>query len=204
MQWVQNQSENNVDNLNYIRREASRHFRKKEEVPETKIEELETNSKIKNTRDLHIGINDFKKGYQSRTNKVKDEKGDKVADSHKVLDRWINHFSLLLDVHSANGVRQTEIRIAESLVPELSVIEVKMTMEKPKNHKSPGTDPTPAYWLRQGVEQFAKRSINLFLFGIRRNCLKSGRSWSLYLFIGKAIKGIVVIIEAYHFCHLCS
>jgi hypothetical protein len=94
---------------------------------------------------LHIGINDFKKGYQSRTNKVKDEKGDKVADSHKVLDRWINHFSLLLDVHSANGVRQTEIRIAESLVPELSVIEVEMTMEKPKNHKSPGTDPTPAY-----------------------------------------------------------
>jgi hypothetical protein len=77
-----------------------------------------------------------------------------------------------------------------------------MTMEKPKNHKSPGTDPTPAYWLRQGVEQFAKRSINLFLFGIRRNCLKSGRSWSLYLYKRRAMKQTVVIIWAYHFCLL--
>jgi hypothetical protein len=33
-----------------------------------KIEELETNNKIKNVRDLYRGINDFKKGYQPRTN----------------------------------------------------------------------------------------------------------------------------------------
>jgi len=29
-----------------------------------KIEELETNSKIKNVKDLYRGINDVKKGYQ--------------------------------------------------------------------------------------------------------------------------------------------
>jgi hypothetical protein len=33
-----------------------------------KIEELETNSKIKNVRDMYRGINDFKKGCQPRTN----------------------------------------------------------------------------------------------------------------------------------------
>ena len=38
-----------------------------------KIEELETNSKINNVRDLYRGINDFKKGYQPRTTIVKDE-----------------------------------------------------------------------------------------------------------------------------------
>ena len=43
--------------------------------------ELETNSKIKNIRDLYRGNNDFKKCYQSRTNIVKDEKGDLVAES---------------------------------------------------------------------------------------------------------------------------
>ena len=63
IQWIQDQSESNVDNLNNIRREASRHFRKKEGVPETKIEQLEPNSKIKNIRYLYRGINDFKKGY---------------------------------------------------------------------------------------------------------------------------------------------
>ena len=45
-----------------------------------KIEELETNSKIQNIRDLYRGINYFKKGYQPRCNIVKDEKGDLMAD----------------------------------------------------------------------------------------------------------------------------
>ena len=38
----------NIDNLNNVRREASRHFRnKKKKYLKAKIEELETNSKIK-------------------------------------------------------------------------------------------------------------------------------------------------------------
>ena len=41
-----------------------------------KIEELETNSKINNIRDLYRGINDMKKGYRPRTRIVKDEKRD--------------------------------------------------------------------------------------------------------------------------------
>jgi hypothetical protein len=51
---------------------------------EAKIDELETNSKIKNNRDLYTGINDFKKGYQSTTNVVKDEKGYLITDSHSI------------------------------------------------------------------------------------------------------------------------
>jgi len=41
-----------------------------------KIEDLETNSKINNVRNLYRGINNFKKGYEPRTTIVKDEKGD--------------------------------------------------------------------------------------------------------------------------------
>jgi hypothetical protein len=36
----------------------------------------------------------------------------------------------------------------------------------------------------------------LFLFGIRRNCLRSGRSWLLYLCTRGEIKHTVVIIGA--------
>jgi hypothetical protein len=44
-------------------------------------------------------------------------------------------------------------------------------------------------WLKQEVVKFALRSINLLiLFGIKTNCLSSGRSQSLYLFIRKVIK----------------
>ena len=63
MQWVQDPSQSNVDNLNNVRHEASRHFKNKTKAYlKAKIEELETNSKIKNTRDLYRGVNDFKKG----------------------------------------------------------------------------------------------------------------------------------------------
>ena len=67
MQWVQDPSQNNVDNLNSVRREDSRHFRnKKKAYLKAKIEDLETNSKIKNIRGLYRGINIFKKGYQPK------------------------------------------------------------------------------------------------------------------------------------------
>jgi hypothetical protein len=46
-----------------------------------KINELATNSKDKNTRDLYRGINEFKRGYQPRSNFVMDENGDLLADS---------------------------------------------------------------------------------------------------------------------------
>ena len=77
MQWIKDPSRGSVDNLNNVRRDASRYFRNKNKAYlKAKIEELETNSKINNIRDLHRGINDFKKGYQPRTVIVKDEKGD--------------------------------------------------------------------------------------------------------------------------------
>jgi len=94
MQWLQDPNQSTVDNVDSVRHEASRHFRnKKEEYMKAKIDELETNINITNIRDLYRDITDFKKGYQPRTNIVKDEKGDFVTGSHSILARWRNHFS---------------------------------------------------------------------------------------------------------------
>jgi len=61
MHWVQDPNQSNSDNPNNVRREVSRQFRnKKKEYLKTKIEKLETNSKIKNIKDIYRGINDFK------------------------------------------------------------------------------------------------------------------------------------------------
>ena len=50
---LQDPSQRNVDNLNNVRREASRHFRNKTKAYlKGKNEDLETNSKIKNIRAL--------------------------------------------------------------------------------------------------------------------------------------------------------
>jgi hypothetical protein len=99
MQWIQDPSQSNVDYVNNIKRDASRHFRNRKAHLKSKIEELETKSKNNNIRDLYRGINDVKKGYQPRTRIVKDEKGDLVADYHSITVRWRNYFSQILNVH---------------------------------------------------------------------------------------------------------
>jgi hypothetical protein len=72
------------------------------------------------------------KGYQTVTNKVKDEKGDLVTDSHIILARWRNHFSQLWNVHGDNDVRPIEIHTVEPLVPEPSTFEFEMAIKKLK------------------------------------------------------------------------
>jgi len=151
IQWIQNPSQSNVDNLNKVRREVSRHFRnKKKAYLRAKIEELETNNKIQNIKDLYRGISEFKKGYQPRCNIVKDEKGDLVADSHIIVARWRKYFSQLFILHGVKDVGQAEIHTAEPLEPEPSASEVELAIDKLKSHKSPGIDQIPAELIKAG------------------------------------------------------
>ena len=93
---------------------------------------------------MYSGIIDFKKVYQPRTNIVKYEKGVLVTDCNSILARWRNHFFQLFNVHGVNDVRQTEIHMAEPLVPGPSAFDVEMVIEKLKRHTSPGIDQIPA------------------------------------------------------------
>jgi hypothetical protein len=52
-----------------------------------RINELESDSKNKNIRDLYRGINGFKNVYQPRTNLLKDKRGIVLVDPQKILDR---------------------------------------------------------------------------------------------------------------------
>jgi hypothetical protein len=89
-----------------IRCETSRHFRnKKREYLKDKIDELAMNSKDKNIRDLYRGINDLR-GYKPRSNLVNDENGDLLADAHKIMNRWKNHYFSVIEVHRVSDVRQ--------------------------------------------------------------------------------------------------
>jgi len=54
LQWIQDPNQSNVDIVKNVRREVSRHFRDKNKAYlRAKIEDLETNSKIQNIRDLY-------------------------------------------------------------------------------------------------------------------------------------------------------
>ena len=122
---------------------------------------------------------------------------------HSIMARWWKHFSQLLNVHGVNDVSHTEIHAAEPLVPEPNAFDVELATEKLKTHKSAVLVKSRQNWLKQGERQLALLSINLsILLRIRRNCLRSGRSWSLYPSVRRAIKQTVVNIEAYHICQL--
>jgi hypothetical protein len=82
MQWGTESKAKQCNNMINVSREASRHFENKRNgYIKAKLEELETNCKVKNIKGLYSGISDFKKSYQLRTNIIKDEKGVHVHGS---------------------------------------------------------------------------------------------------------------------------
>jgi hypothetical protein len=110
---------------------------------------------------------------------VKDENGDLLADSHSILNRWKNYFSQLLNVHNISDVRQIEVHMAEPSVPGPSHLKVEIA--KMKKYKSPGSDEIPAELMKQEAKYYCLQSTNsLILFGIRKNCLITGRTLLLY------------------------
>jgi hypothetical protein len=142
-------------------------------------------------------MNEFKKGYQPRITLVKDERGDLLADPHKILNRWKNDFCHLLNVHGVGGVTQTEMHTAEPFVPEPSPPEAEVATGKLKRYKSSGADKIPVHVIQAGGETLRSEIHKLIkLICKKNNCLTSGKSQSWYLFT-KLVTNWPVIIEEY-------
>jgi hypothetical protein len=106
---------------------------------------------------------------------VKDERGDLVADPHKILNRWKNYFCQLLNVHGAGGVKQTEMHTAVTFVPEPSASEVEVAIRKLKRSKSAGVDQILAELIQAGGETL--RSEIHKLIRLIRNKEKLPHQW---------------------------
>jgi hypothetical protein len=62
----------------------------------------------------------------------------------------MNYFCQLLNIQQVGGIRQTEIQTAEPFVPEPSISEVEVAIDKLKRYKSPGADQIPAELIQAG------------------------------------------------------
>jgi hypothetical protein len=114
------------------------------------------------------------------------------------LNRWKNYFSQL-NVHRARDVKQIEDHTTELLVPDPSPFEVEIAIAKFKRYKLPGNDQIPAEMIQAGGETLQSEIHKLIiLFGIRKNCLISGKSLLLYQFKRRVIKPTLVISMGYH------
>jgi hypothetical protein len=129
--------------------------------------------------------------YQPNNNLVKDENGDLVADSHNILNRWKNYFSQLLNVHNVSDVKLIEVHMAQPLVPGPSRLDVGLLLQSWKSINRQAVMKFWQNWFKQEAkyEYYCLRSTNsLILFGVRRNCLISGRSLLLQQFTKKGDK----------------
>jgi hypothetical protein len=153
LQWLQNPSDVNGDDLNDVKCEASWRFNnKRKEYLKDETKELAANCKNKNIRDLCRGINECKRCYQPGNNLVKDENGDLLADSHIIFNRWKNCFSQLLNVLNNRDVRQTEVHTPEPLVSDPSRLGVENAIAKLTKFKSQGRGQIPAELIQTGGE----------------------------------------------------
>jgi hypothetical protein len=155
---------------------------------ERQTDELESNSKNKTTRDLYKGIHEFKKSYQPRTNLVKDEWGDPLADAHKILNRWKNYFCHLLNVCEAGGVTQTEMHTAQPFVSEPNASENGVATGRLERYKLPGTDQIPAKTTQTGGETLCFKIQKLIKLICNKENLPHQWSELSCLFIKRVIK----------------
>jgi hypothetical protein len=131
LQWLQDPSIVNEDNLRNVRRDARRRFRnKKMEYLKGKITNIEINTKNKNIRDLYKGITEYKKGYQPKTILVKDERGDLLADSQKILTRWKNYFCQELNVQEPGLLSRTKFTFQSDLCQSLVPLSLRSLSER--------------------------------------------------------------------------
>jgi hypothetical protein len=75
-----------------------------------------------------------------------------LAYSNTILNRWKSYFSQLLNVHHVGDVRQTDIHVADPLVPGPRHLEVEISIAKLKKYKSPYSDQIPAELCQAGGE----------------------------------------------------
>jgi hypothetical protein len=129
---LEDTSEINGDNLDNVRCDANRYFKSKRKYLKDKINDLTTNSKNKNIRDLYRGINPFKRVYQPRNNYIK--------------------MIMVICLHNVSDVRQIEVHTAELLVPGPIRLEVEIVIAKLKKYKSPGSHQILAELIQAGGE----------------------------------------------------
>jgi hypothetical protein len=67
-------------------------------------------------------VNEFNKGYQVRSDLVKDANIGRLADFYRILNGCKNHLSHFLNLRVADDFRQMVGYTAKLLVPELSAL----------------------------------------------------------------------------------
>jgi hypothetical protein len=94
-----------------------------------------------------------------------------------------------LNVHGVNDVRQAEIHSAELLVPEPSVSEIELAIDKIKSHKSPGIDQISAEVIKAGGRTISCEIHRLIISILNKEELSEREEWKKSVIVPVYKKG---------------
>jgi len=149
----------------------------------------------RNIIELSRNINDFKKGYQPRTNIVK------LIWLQTPTQFWLSEWVITVScwkVHGVKYVRYTETHTADPLMSKARVFDFEMSNEKQKDVNHQLLVKFQLNWLNEVVGKFVL-NYSFYLYG--------GIAWEVegansFTYLYKVIKQTVVITGAYYFYHV--
>jgi hypothetical protein len=100
---IQREARTNYENYQEKRRQAYRICRrKKKEMIQKQVEELEKFNKPNERRKFHKAVDQQKRGFQPKLTGCKSKGGRKLGEEKEVLDRWTEYFEELLNAGKGN------------------------------------------------------------------------------------------------------
>lgn len=153
-----NRTEATIERYRELRREEKRlHRRKKRELEDRILDELERLNNANESRKFYNKLNNQRRGFNPRLNFCRAADGTLLTNKTDVLSRFQQHFDTLL-----NG-DQTEAHVTDfefldddgRAVASPTFEEVSAAITSLKNNKAPGPDNIPAELLKNGGEELA-------------------------------------------------
>jgi sorting nexin-29 len=147
------------------RQEKKLHRKKKKELQDRTLLELERLQSANESRKFYKHINNQRKSFNPRLNICRARDGVLLTTKHDVLNRFKEHFDSLY-----NGVREEAIETDYSFLDDdgrelapPTCEEVSAAISALKNNKAPGPDNIPAELLKEGGDELGKVIYQLVL-----------------------------------------
>lgn len=136
--------------------------KKKKDLLEAQLVEMEQDFKKKDTRKFYKEITKVKRGYQARQLFIEDEHGNVIGDEENIKNRWKNYFSQVFKVEEqVKEDRKISKNVVEGDVEVPEEREIKLIIKKLKNNKSPGENKICAEMIKYGGEFLQQKIVEL-------------------------------------------
>ena len=145
-------------NYKRLRKEEKRvHRRKKRELEDRTLLQLERLCSANESRKFYKRINNQRKGFNSRVLICRAVNGTLLTAKHDVLERFKDHFDALYNGGDEDSDDDVSFLIDDGrIVAEPTMEEVSAAINSLKNNKASGPDNIPAELLKMGGEELSK------------------------------------------------